>query len=183
MRRIINSTFVSLDGMVERLEDWHFDYHDDEASQVAMDDLAACDAMLMGRATYEVYASAWPGRPGDYADGINAMAKYVASRSLEQASWKNTSILRGDLATEVARLKAEPGQDILMHGYGPVARTLLTHGLLDELRLWVHPVLSGGGEPGDLVFRQDTRARLRLVDVRTLGTGVVILSYQPSVGV
>lgn len=183
MRRLVNDTFVSLDGLVERLPDWHFDYHDDETQQVALDHLVASDALLMGRRTYDVYASAWPGRPGEMAERINEIAKYVVSGTLDEASWKNTTILRGDLATEVAKLKTDPGRDILMHGFGPVARELLPHGLVDELRLWVHPVIAGVGEVGDLLFREGTRAKFRLVDVRSFPTGMVILSYQPSVGV
>jgi dihydrofolate reductase len=178
MRRIINSTFVSIDGVINHMEAWHFGYVDEEATQIATEQLLACDALLMGRRTYEVYAQSWPGRDGEYAAKINGMRKYVASTTLEQAGWSGTEVIGSDLPKEVARLKEQPGGDILMHGFGPVARTLLTHGLLDELHYWVHPQFAGVGAPGDLLFSEGTSTRLALLGTRTLASGVVILSYQ-----
>jgi dihydrofolate reductase len=180
VRRIVNSTYVSLDGVIEHLEKWHFEYLDDAANQFAWEQLEASDALLMGRATYEGFAEVWPGRSGKFADKINGMRKYVASTTLGEASWSGATVLRGDLAAEVARVKREPGGDILMYGYGPVAETLLRRGLLDELRLWVHPVLAGIGDEGDLLFRRGETSRLDLVGNRTLDSGLVILSYRPA---
>ena len=125
------------------------------------------------------------------------MKKYVASTTLEKADWTNSTVIDGDLVEEVTKIKELPGRDILMFGFGPVARTLLQHGLLDEIRLWVHPVLVGAGSPSDLLFREgntsrmtpvDTRtlgsggpdSRMKLVDNKTLASGIVILSYQPT---
>jgi dihydrofolate reductase len=180
MRKVINSTFVSLDGVINHMDRWHFDYMDAESDAFALEQLQASDAMLMGRRTYDAYAGAWPGRDGEYADRITAMSKYVASTTLETAGWANTTILDGDLVDAVTELKQTPGQDILMHGYGPVAKTLLRHGFLDELHLWFHPHLAGAGGPGDLLLSEGLNTRLTLMDVRRLTSGVVILSYTAS---
>jgi dihydrofolate reductase len=133
--------------------------------------------MLMGRHTYEVYAGAWPEREGPYPDKINSMPKYVASTTLNRADWHNTTVISGDLVTEVANLKRQDG-DILMHGFGPVANTLIASGLLDVLHLWVHPHFAGVGGPGDLLFNEGNSARLELIGTRVLRSGVVLLSYE-----
>jgi len=182
MGKIINSTFVSIDGVINQMDAWHFDYVDDEQAQISLDQLDASEALLMGRHTYEVYASAWPSRDGEYPDKINSKQKYVVSTTLDKAEWHNTTVIKGDLVTEVAKLKQQGG-DILMHGFGPVAHTLITHGLLDVLHLWVHPHFAGVGGPGDMLLRPGTNTRLELIDARSLGSGVVILSYRaPSAG-
>lgn len=173
MRRIINSTNVSLDGIGEIMGGWgwHFEYVDDAFDELTWDHLAACDALLMGRRTYESFAEAWPSQAGDYADKINSMKKYVASTTLEKADWTNSTVIDGDRVEEVTKIKELPGRDILMFGFGPVAQTLLQHGLLDEIRLWVHPVLVGAGSPTELVFREGTVSTMKLVDNKTLASG------------
>jgi len=178
MGKIVNSTFVSLDGVINHMDRWHFDFVDAESNAFALQQLHDSEALLMGRHTYDVYATAWPGRAGEYADGINAMTKYVASGTLESPKWANTTVLAGDLAEAVARLKEEHQQAILMHGYGPVAKTLVRNGLLDELVLWVHPMLAGAGTLDDMLISDGLNARLALLDVKTLASGVVILSYR-----
>jgi dihydrofolate reductase len=178
MGKIINSTFVSLDGVINHMDRWHFDFIDAESDAVALQQLRGCNALLMGRNTYEIYAGAWPDRDGEIADRINAMTKYVASSTLETTEWANTTVLDGDLVAAVTKLKQPPDENILMHGYGPVAKTLLGHGLLDELHLWVHPQLAGVGGPGDLLLGEGLNTRLTLLDVRRLTSGVVILSYE-----
>jgi dihydrofolate reductase len=179
MRRIINSTNVTLDGVSERLPEWHFQYMDDEAVGVTTEDLHAAEALLMGRQTYDVFAASWPERGGDYADRINAMPKYVASGTLRNATWTNTTVIR-DVAGEVADLKQQPGGDILMYGFGPVAANLLEHGLLDEIRLFVHPVLAGGtGQWADLLLDAGAVGHLELVAHRALRSGVMLLTYRP----
>lgn len=180
MRRIINSTYITLDGVMEHLEQWHFDYVDDETNAFVSEQLLGSDALLMGRRSYEGHAEAWPSRTGDPADKFNAMRKYVASTTLRDPEWNNTVVLQGDLVEEVRKLKDEPGEDILMYGFGPVGATLLEHGLLDELVLWVHPVMVGIGEPGDLLFRAGTSAKFELAGTRAFGAGVVILTYRPT---
>lgn len=178
MRRVVSSTFASLDGVINHMDSWHFAYVDDEATKIATEQLLASDALLMGRHTYNVYARAWPERDGDYADKINSMQKYVASATLDRASWAHTEVISRDLTGTVQRLRQETGGDILMHGFGPVARTLLGAGLLDELHVWVHPAFAGVGGPGDMLFSEGTAGRLGLLQNRTLASGVVILTYQ-----
>jgi dihydrofolate reductase len=180
MGKIVNSTFVSLDGVINHMDRWHFDFVDDESNTIALQQLRDSGAMLMGRHTYDVYAASWPGRDGDYADRINAMPKYVVSNSLTTADWANTMVLGGDWIEAVSRLKQDPDLDILMHGYGPVAKTLMRHGLLDQLFLWVHPMLAGVGASDDLLLSEGLNQRLTLLDVQRLASGVVLLSYQPS---
>jgi dihydrofolate reductase len=176
MGKIVNSTFVSLDGVINYMDRWHFEFVDDQSSDFASQQLRESDVLLMGRNTYEVYASAWPNRDGDYAKRLNAMSKYVASTTLTAPEWENTTVLGDDLVGEVTKLKAD--QDILMHGYGPVAKILVAHGLLDELYLWVHPMLAGVGSGDDLILSEGLNKRLSLLDVKRLDSGVVILSYE-----
>jgi dihydrofolate reductase len=178
MRRIINSTYVTLDGLIEHLERWHFEYMDDDADAFNSELLERADALLLGRLTYEGFAEAWPPRTGELADRINAMRKYVASTTMETAEWNNSTVIRGDVADAVADLKRQPGQDILMYGFGPLAETLVQRGLLDELHLWVHPVFAGVGDVSDTLLREGNSARFRLAGTRTLGSGVVVLSYR-----
>ena len=174
----MNSTFVSLDGVINHMDRWHFDYIDDESEALALDHLRESDALLLSRHTYDVYAAAWPGRDGELADRINAITKYLVSTTTRTADWTNTTIIRGDLVEEVTKLKGEDGKNILMHGYGPVAKTLIRNGLLDELRLWVHPVLAGVGTIGDMIWGEDVHARLALEGVTTLASGIVVLNYR-----
>ncbi len=176
MGTITNSTFVSLDGVVNHMERWHFDYSDAESDALALEHIRAATSMVMGRHTYEVYASAWPGREGAYADAINALPKHVASTSLTEPAWHNTSVLTGELVEAVRALRDRDDASILMHGYGPVAKTLLAADLLDELHLWVHPHLAGVGEPADLLIHQGLNKKLHLARARTLESGVVVLT-------
>ena len=132
MRKIVNSTFISLDGVTEHLEEWHFAYLDDSGTAFATEQILTCDAALMGRSTYEIYAASWPTQTGPYADRMNSIRKYVATTTLDRADWTNSTILDGDLIDAVTEIKGQPGGDILMNGVGPVARTLLRHGLLDR---------------------------------------------------
>lgn len=178
MGKIVNSTFVSLDGVINHMERWHFDFVDNESNGFALRQLQDSDALLMGRHTYEAYAGVWPGRDDEYSQRINAMPKYVASTTLEKPSWANTTMLDGDLVDTVAKLKESTDRDILMHGYGPVAKTLFRQGLLDELHLWIHPVLAGVGTFDDMLISEGLNARLALLDVTPLASGVVILSYR-----
>lgn len=177
MARIINSTFVSLDGVINHMEAWHFSYVDDESGEVALEHMRPCEAILMGRGTYEVYAAAWPERDGELADKLNSMRKYVASTTLDKADWNNTTIISSDLVGEVTKLKEQPG-DILMHGFGPVAHTLLNEGMLDELHLWIHPAFAGVGTTDDMLFTEGTNRHLTLTATRPLSSGIVILTYQ-----
>jgi dihydrofolate reductase/uncharacterized protein YndB with AHSA1/START domain len=177
MRPLINSTFVSLDGVVNHMDKWHFSYIDDESDQLTYDQLASCDAMLMGRKTYEAYAAVWPTRDGAYPDLINAIPKHVVSTTLESPSWQNTTVLNGDVVRSVQALKEAPGRGILMHGFGPLAKTLLGEGLLDELHLWFHPAFAGVGDPDDQLLTAGLNVYVQHRATRTLGSGVVMVSY------
>jgi dihydrofolate reductase len=180
MRTIINSTYISLDGVIENPRDWPAsDVEDDAGTTIQTELLFACDAVLMGRRTYEGFAPVWSTRSGDpYSDRINSMAKYVVSSTLTELAWSNTTVIGGDPVAEIKRLKAEPGLNIVQYGFGQLSYTLLEHGLLDELRLWVHPFFIGSGGPEDLLYRDGPLTNLTLVDTRVLKSGVVILTYE-----
>jgi dihydrofolate reductase len=177
MRKIIESTLVSLDGVIGDPHLWARNYFDNEAQEDALEMLLTSDAMLMGRRTYEIFAGVWPARTGDYADRMNNIRKYVFSSTLERADWNNSTIIRGDVAAEVAKLKQQDGQDLVIYGHGSFSQTLLERRLLDELRFWIHPLLVGRGK---LLFQEGEKTILKLVAKKTLGTGVVVLSYQPA---
>jgi dihydrofolate reductase len=135
------------------------------------------DTVLMGRRTYEGFAPVWTAMSGDpYSDKINAMEKLVASTTLTDPEWNNTTVVAEDLVGEVGRRK-ESGEDIVQYGFGPVTRALLDADLLDELRLWVHPLMIGAGGPSDLIFRDGAAAQFELKDVTRLSSGIVILAY------
>ena len=181
MRKLINSTYISIDGVVEGPHLWpSLERPTDERSlRIQTDLLLACDAVLMGRRTYEGFAPVWPTRSGDpYSDRINTMPKYVVSTTLENPEWANTHVIAGDVASEIRRLKESPGQDIVQYGFGSVSRLLVQHGLLDELRLWVHPLIVGRGQPSDLLFGEMPATAFTLADVTPLGDGLVILIYE-----
>jgi dihydrofolate reductase len=170
-RKLIESTFVTLDGVIGNPQDWSGPYWDDEHHGYARDLLGAADALLLGRVTYEGFAAAWPTRPSEpYTDRINSIPKYVASRTQPEATW-NATILDGDVAERVAELKQQPGANILKFGTGELDRTLLEHGLLDELHLWIFPVVAGGGER--LLDGFDT-THLDLLRSKQFASGIVV---------
>ena len=177
MRKIIESTLVSADGVIGDPQSWAMDYRDQEVQDEALERLAGCDAMLMGRRTYEVFAATWPGQDGSFADRMNGIRKYVFSSALDHAGWANSVIVRGDVVAEVAKLKQQDGADMAIYGHGRLGKTLLEHGLVDELRLSIHPVLAGHGQ---LLFGEREPAPMKFLSAKTFGTGVVVLSYQPA---
>jgi dihydrofolate reductase len=140
----------------------------------------ASDALLMGRRTYEAFAQVWPTVKDEqgFADKINRMPKHVASRTLRDPIW-NATVIQGNLADAVDKLKKAPGNDVLQYGFGPVTGTLMEHRLLDELRLWLHPILVGRGQLDDLLIGPRALATLRLVDLKRYDSGLLILSYEP----
>jgi dihydrofolate reductase len=174
--RIIESTLVSLDGVFGHPHLWATEYFDHEAEKYALELLSAADAMLMGRATYEFFAAAFPHQTGEYGARINSIPKYVFSSTLTKADWGNSSIVKGDAVAEAARLKQQEGKDLVVYGHGVLGRTLLESQLLDELKLWIHPLFAGHGP---VLFREGVKTRLRLVDTKTLRTGVVVVTYEP----
>jgi dihydrofolate reductase len=179
MRKIINSTYISLDGVIEEPHTWPPTGPEDEAAGTIQTDLLlACDAVLMGRRTYEGFAPVWPTRSGDPAsDRINSMRKYVVSSTLRDPEWNNTTVINGDPIKEIRRLKAEPGNDMVQYGFGRLSHALMEHGLLDELRLWIHPLFVGTGGPDALIYRDGPLAKFELRDTTPLKSGIVILSY------
>jgi len=133
----------------------------------------------MGRRTYEGFAPVWPTRSADpYSDHINTMPKYVVSTTLTDPEWANTQVIDGDVVAEVRRLKEAPGKDIVQYGFGSLSRLLLEHGLLDELRLWVHPLILGAGSPSDLLFGHVPAVGFRLAEATPLSDGTVLLAYE-----
>jgi dihydrofolate reductase len=181
MRRIINSTYISLDGAIQDPQDWPGNgiESDGVGLKVQTDLLFACDAVLMGARTYPGFAQAWMGRSGDpYSDRMNSMAKYVVSSTLRDPEWNNTTVLSGDPVDEIRRLKEQPGLDIVQYGFGQLSFALMEQGLLDELRLWVHPFFVGKGGPADLLYRSTAASMFELLDAITLTSGMVVLSYR-----
>jgi dihydrofolate reductase len=181
MAKIINSTYITLDGVVEGPHLWPSLNRpsDERAMQVQTDLLLSCDALLMGRRTYDGFAPVWPTRSGDpYSDHINTMPKYVVSSTLTEPEWSNTQVIDGDVVARIRQLKDEYGKDIVQYGFGSVSRLMLEHGLLDELRLWVHPLILGQGSPSDLLFGAVPAVGFELADTVTLSDGIVILSYR-----
>jgi dihydrofolate reductase len=142
-----------------------------------LEETLGAKALLLGRVTFEQFAARWPSRDGEFADKYNNMPKFVVSSTLEDAEWNNSKVLEGDLAEEVGRLKRELDGEIVVHGSIRLARALIEHNLVDELRLMVYPVLLGSGER--LFGELSDKKRLRLVGTRTVGDGVVIHTYQP----
>lgn len=177
MRKLVESTYVSLDGMVsgESFRGAQARFQDDKHVAYAAKLLESADALVLGRATYEVFAAAWPGRIGELADRINSLPKYVASRTLTDATW-NSEILPGDAVEAVAKLKESGEGTLLKYGTGSFSRALLEGGQLDELHLWVYPFIAGSGEP---LLPGITTTHLDLAEVNEVGNGVVVLTYKP----
>jgi dihydrofolate reductase len=177
MSNIIEYTLISIDGIfAETDRSAFFEYRDEAYLRDGLGLLLSCDAMLMGRNTYESLAKIWPGRNHPWAERINTIPKYVFSSTLEQAEWGNATILRGDVAAEVRKLKQQERGDLLVFGHGLFSETLLKHHLLDVLDLSIHPVLLGQGRP---FFRQGETATLRLVTTKSFSKGIVKLTYEP----
>ena len=180
MRKVINSTYITLDGVIQDPHLWPAlgRPSDPRFGQIQTDLLMACDALVMGRRTYEGFAPVWQTRSGDpFSDYINTMPKYVFSTTMQTADWPNTQIIAADPAAAIKRLKEAPGKDIVQYGFGSVSRLMLEHGLLDELRLWVHPLILGRGSPSDLLFGPSPAVGFNLVESTALSNGIIVLSY------
>jgi dihydrofolate reductase len=189
MGRIVVTEFVSLDGVVEDpggAEDykhggWSFEFsRGEEGDKFKLDETMEAEALLLGRVTYAGFAEAWPSREGEFADKFNEMPKYVVSSTLEDPDWSNSTVLKGDVAEEVARLKQEQEGDIVVHGSPQLVQALIEHDLVDELRLMVFPVVLGSGKR--LFGETSDRKDLRLTDSKAVGDGVAILTYEPVKG-
>lgn len=166
MRKVVATEYVTLDDVFEEPGHWSFQFWNDEAAQFKFDELFASDALLLGRVTYQGFAAAWPAMKDEqgFADRMNGLPKYVVSTTLQEAAWNNSHIINGDVAEAVATLKQQPGQDILVAGSGQLVQTLMQHGLIDEYRLMIHPVILGGGKR---LFGDGTgNSTLKLVDTK-----------------
>jgi dihydrofolate reductase len=181
VRRVVVSEFISLDGVVEDPR-WTFEFSGEDRDQFKFDELAASDALLLGRVTYEGFAAAWPQmeeQTGEYGAWMNGYPKHVVSTTLEEPlEWNNSTLLRGDVAEEVSGLKDQPGKDILIFGSGDLVNTLMQHDLIDEYRLMVFPIVVGSGKR---LFDEggDTKT-LQLVGTQTFDSGAIVLTYAPA---
>ncbi len=182
MRKVIVVEFLSLDGVMESPEKWAFSYSNDEMEEANASGMAAADAMLLGRVTYQEFASYWPYQNSadqPFTDYLNNTPKYVVSTTLQEPlEWQNSTLIKGNLAEEITELKRLPGKDITIIGSAALVQSLLADGLLDELRLMVHPLVLGGGKR---LFQDggDQKA-LELLDSKTFDTGVLYLTYRPA---
>jgi dihydrofolate reductase len=182
--KIVVTEFVSLDGVMEdpgggesfKYAGWSFEFDAEEGMQFKLDETRASSALLLGRVTYDGFAQAWPSQEGEFADKFNSMPKYVVSSTLENPEWTNSTVLKGDVVEEVAKLKDDQEGEIVVHGSAQLVHTLLEHDLVDELRLMVYPVVLGTGKR---VFGETTdKKRLQLVDSKVVGDGVLLLVYE-----
>ncbi len=181
VRRVVAVEMVSVDGVMESPEEWALSYANEEMEETNASGMAASDALLLGRVTYEALAAYWPHQPGGttMVDYINGVAKYVVSGTLEEPlAWNNSTLIKGNVAEEINELKRRAGEDITILGSGALVGSLLRDGLLDELRLMVHPVVLGNGKR--LFEGGDDRKSLELIDSRTFDTGVLYLTYKPA---
>jgi dihydrofolate reductase len=182
LRKVIASEFISLDGVVESPDRWQLPYLSDEMGEAIGAAMAASDAMLLGRVTYQEFASYFPGLTSEeqpFADHMNNTPKFVVSETLEEPlEWQNSTLIEENLAQEITGLKQQPGKDIAISGSITLVQSLLRDDLLDELRLMVHPLVVGSGKR--LFENVGDQKALELVDTRTFGTGVLYLTYQPA---
>lgn len=182
MRKLVESTFVSLGGAIGDPQVWGQPYLDGEPIAYANELLSGADALLLGRRTYEGFAAAYPhmkpdARPhatGAFIDRMNALPKYVVSNTLRETTW-NATVIRGDVADAIAKLKAQPGQSLLKYGTGPLDRLLMDRRLVDEYHIWIFPVTAASGQR--LFENLDAVTHLRLSGTKVLKSGVVVLTY------
>jgi dihydrofolate reductase len=176
MRKLIEYTLVSIDGVYENPQKWGaMTYRDEAYLRDGLGLLLACDALLMGRCTYEISANIWPFRSDAWARRLNAMRKYVFSSRLESAAWNNSTIIRGDAGLEVSKLKQQEGGPLLIWGHGLLTATLFEQQLIDVLDLSIHPVIIGHGEQ---FFRENRNAKLKLIATKSFAK-IVKLTYEP----
>lgn len=187
MGKVVVSEFVSLDGVIEdpggaeKFEHggWTIPYWSDDIGAFTFDELMTSDGLLLGRVTYEGFAAAWPGQADEagFADRMNNLPKYVVSTTLDKADWNNSTIISGNVAEEVANLKEQGGQDILINGSGKLIQSLMPDNLIDEYRLLVYPIVLGSGKR---LFQGGIDTTLKLVESRVFDSGVILLRYQPA---
>ena len=181
MRKLIMWNMMTLDGCFEGKQSWDLDFHElgwgPELSRFSIEQLDAADTLLFGRVTYEGMAQHWSTATGEIADRMNGIQKVVFSRTLASTDWVNTRLVSTEAAEEVARLKAQPGKDILVFGSADLCASLIRAGLIDEYRIALNPIVLGEGSP---LFKPGTdQTTMRLLEARPLQTGAVLLRYEP----
>jgi dihydrofolate reductase len=187
MGRIVVTEFVSIDGVMQdpggdsnfKHAGWTFEIRQgQEGADFKLNETRNSEALLLGRVTYQGFAKAWPSIGGEFGDKFNSMPKYVISSTLDKAEWTNSTVLKGDVVKEVNELKQKVSGDIVVHGSAQLVQTLLEHDLVDEMRLMVYPVVLGTGKR---LFGETTDKKpMRLVDSKTLGDGITLLTFQPA---
>jgi len=183
MRKLVASFFISLDGVVQGpgpedgfdLAGWTMPYWDDDIAGFVQAGMQAADTLLLGRVTYQGFAAAFASSTDPDAEIMNNYRKYVVSTSLERADWNNSSLIKGNVVEEVAKLKQQPGQDIGMSGSGTLVQSLLRHNLIDELNLLIYPVVLGRGKR---LFEDGLKVNLKLKQSKTSSSGVLLTTYQ-----
>jgi dihydrofolate reductase len=175
MRKLIVSNSVTLDGRVDEVRDWALPGDDEEFVKHQTELLSHSDGLVLGRKSYEFFAAVWPSRSGAFPDRMNGIAKYVASSTLKDLEWENSHLIEGDVPEAVAKLKQEPGQDLVIYGSHDLTRSLLEHHLIDQYQFWVYPVVLGKGRS---FFEDAERMALDLVDTTVIPPGVAILTYE-----
>ena len=183
--KIIISENVSLDGVIEdpagvegfRLGGWYFETdRGEDGERFTLDRTLGTEALLLGRRSYEFFAATWPSRGGELADRLNSLPKYVVSSTLEDPDWNNSTVLKGDVVDEVSKLRQELDGEIVVLGSSQLARTLIEHDLVDELRLMIYPVVLGAG--ARLFGETGDKKPVRLIDTQTVGDGIAVLTYE-----
>lgn len=195
MRNVVVNEFLSLDGVMQapggpdedrrggfELGGWHMPYGDDDMTAAALEAMDDLDGFLLGRRTYEIFASYWPSAPEDnpFTGRMNRLTKYVVSETVDEVEWTNSMLLEGDAVEAVAELKAQPGKDLQVLGSGELVQTLMEHDLVDEYNLMIDPVVLGSGKR--LFGDGAPTTALELVEVETTDTGTAILTYRPDAG-
>jgi dihydrofolate reductase len=178
MRNVVVSELVTLDGVIENPA-WAEAYRSPEGMAFKFAELKGADALLLGRVTYEEFAAGWPQmeeQTGEYGAMMNGYPKYVVSTTLQQAAWNNSTIIRGDIAAEITRIKEQPGRDIIVFGSGRLANALIELGLVDQYTLLIVPIVAGSGQR---LFADGIATKLKLIEAQTFSSGVVALTYRP----
>jgi dihydrofolate reductase len=179
-RKVVASTYITLDGYIDEPGKWSFPFWSEEASQFKARELFASDAQLLGRLTYEGFAAAWPTMEGtgEFGEKMNSMPKYVVSSSLDKVDWTGSQLIKGNVAEEVSKLKERPGQDLLLCGSAQLFNALMQENLIDVYRFMLHPIILGKGRR---LFPAGGHERiLDLTETQRFGSGIVVFEYRPA---